>query len=273
MTRQLWKLQQISERLWILALTITQHAGALGSDGRGFAICAEETRITTEKVQLLVEKALFDNEVISKENILPYANELNTLALNTALESFRLWEKGKQAAVCADEIRKLAYEISMLFVEKPESLDEKIRKMVMPWSKKPLLTVNQNNEQFMLINIAGIPIVENLLFIQEIFYGLEEAGEYINVRGRKLPIINGNKFLGKSISNPTYIILQTLWEDKKTEYVIAADSCNGLFHSPIGTPILPPEDMPFSKFVRECWENENGEPFYFIDWEKMAQSK
>ena len=29
-------------------------------------------------------------------------------------------------------------------------------------------------------------------------------------------------------------------------------------------------DMPLAKYVRECWENENGNPFYFMDWIKMA---
>ena len=271
MNRTIWKLQQISERLWILAVTITQHAGALGIDGRGFAVIAEETRIITEKVQILIEKALFDDEIICKENIFPYAKELNMIALNAALESFRLWEKGKQAAVCADEMRKLSHEIMVLFEEKPTTFENEIKQMIAPWSKKPLLTVNQNNEQFMLITIAGIPIVENLLFIQEVFYGLNEIDGYINLRNRKLPVINGNNIIGKTLENPIYIVLQTSWADEKTEYAIATEKIDFLFHSPIGTPISPPNDMPLSKFVRECWDNENGEPFYFVDWKKLYE--
>lgn len=42
-----------------------------------------------------------------------------------------------------------------------------------------------------------------------------------------------------------------------------------LSFSPIGKPVEPSADMPLAKYVRECWENENGEPFYFMDWTKM----
>ena len=33
----------------------------------------------------------------------------------------------------------------------------------------------------------------------------------------------------------------------------------------------PPADMLLAKYVCECWENENGVPFYFMDWTKMVK--
>jgi len=54
-------------------------------------------------------------------------------------------------------------------------------------------------------------------------------------------------------------------------YAISVDSCDDILYSPVGTPVPPPADMPLSEYVRECWENENGEPFYFMDWVKTAK--
>ena len=202
MNRTLWKLQKIGERLWILAVTITQHAGALGRDGKGFAIVAEETRRMTERIESLIEKALFDDEIINKEKLTPYAKILNILALNAALEAFRLWEKGKQAAVCAEEIRKLAHEIGVLLDDIPIELEEKIKQMVAPYPMKPLSSVSPHCE-FMLFPIGGIPIVENLNYIKEITFGLECKDENINLRGVSLPVINCCEISDKTSNDPT----------------------------------------------------------------------
>ena len=66
-----------------------------------------------------------------------------------------------------------------------------------------------------------------------------------------------------------YIILRTPWAEECKEYAVVVDDFSCLFYSPIGTPVDPPANMPLTKYVRECWENENGDPFYFMDWVKM----
>ena len=208
-----------------------------------------------------------DDEEINKDAITPTAVELNLLALNTALESFRLGARGKQTAICAEDIRNLAYEICILL---DENTAVQAKKIVMPWSKNPLSTVNQNNE-FMLFMVAGVPIVENLIYIQEVAVGLEETNGYINLRGKEIPVLDMFKILDKSLENRTFIILRTPWADKNHEFAVIVDSCSGLFYCPIGTPIKPPVDNLISRYVRECWENENGEPFYFMDWNKLYE--
>ena len=79
---------------------------------------------------------------------------------------------------------------------------------------------------------------------------------------RIVPVINS--------INLKYIILRTPWAEESAEYAVAVDDFVTLFYSPIGSPVPAPTDMPLAEYVRECWENENGDPFYFMDWVKMA---
>jgi len=262
--RTLWKLEQINERLWILAAMIAQQAGSFGHDGLGFAVIAEETRKLTEKMQYLTEQALFEGENIKKEEISDIALQLNLLALNSTIQAYLLEFKGRQAAVvCTEEIRKLAYEIVKIFDDK---LDERVKQSVNPYPKNPLKTVNQNYS-FLMFTVAGVPVKENLGNISDVngIY-VEHTDKTINIRGREFPLVS------KSAEPTCYIIMYTIWsnQDKTKSVVVAADSCEGIITCPLGTPVEPPSDMPLAKYVRECWENENGEPFYFMDWTKMV---
>ena len=145
----------------------------------------------------------------------------------------------------------------------------------MPWSKKPLSSVNPHSE-FTLLHIAGVPVVEPLGCVNEVVFGghLEKIDGYINLRGKKLPVIESDKVFGKITSdNPLFIIINTPWAENNNKYAVAVDSCAGLFFSPVGTPVSPPADKPFAKFIRECWDNENGDPFYFMDWVKMHKEQ
>jgi len=268
MTRKLFKLNQISERLWILAANTAMVAAGLGRDGRGFAIVAEETRKMTDKMQQLVTEAIFDDVEINVEVMKEMALQIMLLALNAAIESHKLDIKGKQAAVCAEEIRSLAY---MLTTEISEDVPlDRLPDMVIPWSKAPLTSVQSDNVCFILLKTGDIYFVENLINIQMVCYGLtENENKNIILRGTELPVINTPNLLNKRTENPTYIILRAPWAEDNKEYAVAVDSFGCLFYSPIGTPIAPPENMPLAKYVRECWENENGDPFYFMDWVKM----
>jgi chemotaxis signal transduction protein len=267
MNRKIYKLQQIGDRLWILAANTAMVAALLGRDGRGLAIVAEETRNMTEKMQHMVERALFEDEVIETEKLKNSAQQIMLLALNAAIESNSLHEKGKQAAVCADEIRNLS---SMLFSE--ISADKSLNKqpdIIAPWAKTPLTTISQY-PTFILLKIGDIYIVENLLNVHEVFYGLpvNENGCLI-IRDVELPVINIHKFLNSESEDTFFIALSAPWAEKSDKYAVIVDSVVFLFYSPVGKPITPPDDMPLAKYVRECWANENGEPFYFIDWTKM----
>jgi len=271
MNRKLYKLQQIGDRLWILAAMTAMQAAALGRDGRGFAIVAEETRKMTDKMQYLVEQAMFDDEDVDMETMKEKAHEILLLALNAAIEANRLQEKGKQAAVCAEEIRALSY---MLANEISDDIPlDRIPKNSVPWAKTPLSTIPQliPSPTFILLKTAETFIVENLLNVQEVCYGFTvNKDNRLMLRGNELPVINVSEFLNRKTDKTIYIILCAPWADESAKYAVAVESFECLFYSPIGTPIAPPADMPLSKYVRECWENENGEPFYFMDWIKMA---
>jgi len=270
MNRKQYKLQQISDRLWTCAANTALVAAALGRDGRGIAVVAEEARKLSDKVQNSIEKALFEDDEIKMETLKDAAQEIMFLAYNAAIESHWLEEKGKQAAVCAEEIRSLAYSLTteisddMPLDRHPEN--------VIPWAKTPLTTVKSNNLCFFLFQAGGTFFVENLINIEEVCYGLwvKENNNKIIVRGKEFPVINLPEYLKKESDIIKYIILHTPWAEECKEYAVAVDDFTCLFYSPIGTSVLPPADMPLAKYVRECWENENGEPFYFMDWAKMA---
>ena len=270
MNRKLYRLQQIGDRLWILATNTAMVAAFLGQDGRSFAIVADETRKVTNKMQQLVERALFEEEEIETAEIKDAAQEIMFLALNAAIESHRLRERGKQAAVCAEEIRSLAYMLTTVISE-DVPLD-RLPDMVIPWAKTPLTSVISENTCFILLKTGNLHFVENIINIQEVCYGLVERKDgNIILRGVEIPVVSTQELLNIETDIPTYIILRTPWAEERNLFAVAVDSIGCLFYSPIGTPVAPPTDMPLADYVRECWENEKGDPFYFMDWIKMAK--
>jgi hypothetical protein len=246
---------------------MAQQAAALRNDGRGFAAIAEETRILANKIIQIMEQALFEGEELNKGQIEDIALQFNLLALNGAVESCHLGSKGKQVAVCADEIRNFAHEIAVLTYG--ESVNEKIRQRIRPWPKKPMSTISRS-EDLLSFTVDGTIIYENLLNVYEIIQRyFEPIDGRLHIRGAEYPLLNPSGKLGKPEGFSCYVILNTPWAEKNMRYAVAVDSCIGIDNCPVGTPIDPPSGMPLAAYVRECWENENGEPFYFMDWAKM----
>jgi hypothetical protein len=264
MNRTLWKLDRIGERLWMMARLIAAQAAALGRDGRGIAVVAEETRKMADKVNEAVEKAMFEDAELNTTLISELAFQLNLLALNSALESYRLGHLGKQSAVCFDEIRSLASGIVRLFDKQAADND---KQCIHPWPKQPLTSIKSC--EFLHMNIAGINILESLDNVQEVNAFRGSNSNTLDVRGMRLPLIDCFKMLDKTQEVPINVIINTPWAGQNKTYAVAADvKCIHL--TPVGRHIDAPRDMPLAKYVRECWENENGEPFYFMDWTKMV---
>jgi len=269
MNKKLYRLQQIGERLWSLATTAAMISAGLGRDGRGFAIVADEIRNIAGKIQSQVEKALFDGEEAEPGNLKDAAHEIMNLALNAAIESHRLDIQGKQAAVCAEEIRSQAY---LLTTEISEDIPlDRLPDMIIPWAKAPLTTIVSHNHCFILLKTADTFFAENLINIKEVLYGLpENENKNIVLRGVEIPLINTPKLLKTTSENPAYLILQAPWAEENKEYAVAVDTFGCLFYSPIGTPVAPPADTPLAEYIREYWESENETPFLFMDWPAMA---
>ena len=245
-------------------LTATVSA-TIGYDGQGIAVVAEEARAMANKVNGIVEKAMFEGAEIDRDALIDLATQSNLLALNNAIESHNIGERGKSAAVCADEIRCLSREIQCLL---GSDAAEKEKQAVAPWAANPLTTASER-ACYILLNIGGIPIIENLSNVREISMFNKYTEKNIDLRGMELPLADGFKLLGKTQETPTFVMIRTPWAEQNKVYAVAAD-VHYLFYSPAGKTIAPPADMPLAKYVRECWENENGEPFYFMDWTKMS---
>ncbi len=263
MNKTLWKLQIIGERLWMLANTTAQQAATLEMEGRGLAVVSNETRKLAQKVYEMVERALFEDREIKPGNMRDVAMMLNLLALNSAIESHHIGWRGKPAAVCADDIRCLAYELAMLF----DNSEPKRCDGITPIPKDRITSADNCNE-FLLLNVAGVTVVERLANIKEVCMLNECTETHIKLRGMEIPLIDGHKLIGKPKGESAFIILQTPWAEQNKTYAVAANvMC--IFCSPIGKPVDAPTDMPLAKYVREYWESENSEPFYFMDWPKM----
>lgn len=267
MNKIIWKLQIIGERLWVLANLTAQRAGALELQGKGFAVVADETRHLANQIHTLVERALFEEHEIELHNIRDMSMRLYLLALNSAIEASRLGVQGKPVAVCADDIRQLAYDTAIL-----SDVDDGLKKFdgITPLPKERITSLEEPKE-FLLMNIAGITIVEPLINVKEICMGYHGCTEtHLTLRGMEIPLIDAYKLLGKPKNEDeiVFVLLQTPWAEQNKTYAVAAEvSC--LFFCPIGKPIAAPSDMPLARYVREYWESENDQPFYFMDWPKM----
>jgi hypothetical protein len=253
--------------MWLLAAMAATQAAPMGSNGRGFAVIAEEARIITEKMNTVLDRTSFDGEELNKNMIIDLAFHLKLLALNAAIEAYQLDVAGKQVAVCAEEIRVLACCITQLVDVQSE---ENARREANPWPKNPLTSVNQSY-CFLSFKIAGITVYENLDNIREVVsnYFAEKEG-VLQLRKRSYPVIYGSKSPGSDSKHLYWVILQTPWAAQDVTYAVAAEDINAIYASPIGTSAAASDEMPLAKYVRECWDNKNGEPFYFMDWSQMA---
>ncbi|MCL2703801.1 MAG: hypothetical protein FWE91_09370 [Defluviitaleaceae bacterium] len=263
MNRILWKLQNAGERLWLLANITAQQSATFEIEGLGLAVVAEETRKMAEKINELVERALFEEKEIQPGHLRDVAFMLNLLAFNSAIESHRMGWRGKPVAVCADDIRSLAYEITKLF----DGNTNQLRRCV-PLPKNRMTSVDRGID-YLRINIDGIAIAEPLINIKEICFA-ERTETHVKLRGMEVPLIDLYKQLGKTQDEPTYIILNTPWAAQNKTYAVTAN-VTYIFNSPIGIPTAAPPDTPLAGYIREYWESENGEPFLFLDWPKLTR--
>ena len=266
MDRTIWKLDHIGERLWTMAALTAAHAASLENGGKGLAVVAEETRWAGEHIRAAVEKAAVEEEGLNKAFIIDLTDRLNLLAFNCAIEASRIIGfTGKQAAIYADEIRQLADEIFCLFDEERAA---RRKRTVSPWAAVPSSAAKKG--EFLLLHAGGIPFVEPLTNIQEVCVASAHESS-IGLRGTEYPLIDLYQRLGKERESRTHVIVRTPWAEENRSCAVAAD-VSFIFFSPIGRPAEVPSDMPLAGYVRECWENENGEPFYFMDWPRMLSA-
>ncbi|MCL1843180.1 MAG: hypothetical protein FWF79_05155 [Defluviitaleaceae bacterium] len=268
MNKTLWKLQTTGERLWLMSNMIAQQAAVLGSDGRGIAVVADEARKMANKYQKIVERSLFEGEEINPDIIRKAAFHLNLLALNSAIECENIGLRSKPAAVCVEDIRNLAYDISVLFDE--DKTEESGYHGSTPITKDRIKSVNES-KGFLLLNIAGVYVTELITNVKEICWGEEHLDTCYNLRGREIPLIDAYKMLGIPCGKRTtytYVILNTPWATQNKLYAVAAEVIC-IFYSTIGTAKVAPDNTPLAEYIREYWESENDMPFLFMDWPKM----
>lgn len=264
MNNMLWKLDHIGERLWMMATLIAAHAASLENGGKGLAVVAEETRRTGTLIHAMVEGAIMEEREMDRAAMRDLAQRLNLLAINGAIEALRITGfTGRQAAIYADEIRELADGILCLF---DEMFAARRKQTAPPWAADPSSAAC--SDRFLLMQAGGISLVEPAANVQEVCVASAREDGKIQLRGMALPRIDLYRLLGKERESRTHVILRTPWAAKSQAFAVTAEA-SLIFPSPIGKPAAVPEGMPLAGYVRECWENENGEPFYFIDWARL----
>ena len=274
MNKILWKLHVSGERMWMLANSIAQQSSVMGRDGKGMAVVAEETRNMANKIYEIVERAMFEDEEVEQGKLRDIAFMMNLLALNSAIECSRLGVRGQPAVVCTEDIRTIAYNISILFGEEKSEGYYGYTPIpqesygITPIPKDRIKSSDHNNE-FIFLNVAGVHVVELLSNIKEICICLERTDTHVKVRGMDVPLIDCYKALEKTQDEQVFVILHTPWAEQNKVYAVAADVL-GLFFSPTCIPANIPSGIPLAEYVREYWESENDLPFIFMDWTKMV---
>lgn len=268
MNKTLWKLGRISDKLWLIASSIAMEACKWGTDGRNFAVVADETRNVAEKISSLVESSLFENEDIKQGVIEDMVTQLSYLTINVAIEAQRSGQRGKAVAICAEDTRNLVFELIEL-VDGKKQFDH----TPPPYSAKVMSSID-NKVCFMKFTIDGYEIIENLNFIQEVVSNkIEHDKTHVMLRGSNIPIIDCFSLLGKQKDDAFYVILRTPWAKKNEIYAVAIDELgvNAIFYSSVGIPFTPDKSMALSEYVRECWEAADSEPFRFMNWPAMVK--
>jgi hypothetical protein len=98
---------------------------------------------------------------------------------------------------------------------------------------------------------------------------VERTDTHISFREQTVRLVDPFRVMGAAKDAASYVILKTPWAEQNKTYAVAVDAVIGLYFSPVGTPVAAPAAMPLAAYVRECWDSENGDPIYFMDWPKM----
>jgi hypothetical protein len=256
-------MQSIAERLWMSASTIANEAARAGMEGREFAVVADESRKAAGALHTQVENCLFEQGEPENEGILEMATHLNFLALNAAIAAAHGKERGKGVAVCADDIRNLAGQLSALLGAAPW-------RMAAPIAAEPMTTLDERF-YYLQAMVGDFRFMENLAFVREVVSKQAgREGDFLILRGIRIPVINLYPLLEKKRDEAAYLILKTPWAKEDNAYAVAVDGQMCLGVSPVGTPSRRDESQPLAAYLRDTWESSDGEPFRFMDWVKLA---
>lgn len=277
--QKIWNCQILAERAWTLSINLAMEAGKRGQLGEGYAVIAEETRTLALKLFKIVENAKYGTlGEASFDEVLDIAKMTGLLALNTVVES--TWVKNHTDAgnstseitisICAEEIRMLTNGLTDLIE------GERKNTLCIPEITNPIKSSSEQVE-LLQFSIAGIPLFENLRYIQEVcsaHAGMIKNGNLM-LRNLSIPVINCFDQFSltpvKSSGRTTHIIVNTDWDKPNQIYAVAVDDPDNstLSRSRIGMNTVPKTDNVFGKYARECWDAFEDRQILFLDWNKL----
>jgi chemotaxis signal transduction protein len=271
----LWKCQALAEQARGLARSIAMEAAR--RDSEAYAVVASETLKIADSLLRDVGRARFGgiDEALFVSAMSGEAEILGMLAINSAIVA--LQSRGEKGiAICADEVHRIAAELS-----EAAGAAESSTIAILPEAARPS-AASRAEEYFLAFSIGGARVTENLRFIREIMrydpsaLGFREGS--MDLRGRRIPLIDACAALGRDAppgeGSRRIAVVNADWtREEGREFGVAVDriAINAIFRTRIGLAAAPAgRDIPAS-LVREAWDATDGSQFLFLDWPALSR--
>jgi len=279
--KKIWFIEQYAHRIWTVSLSLAQEAARAGQYGRGYAVVAHEARIYSDKLFEYAEKIRFDGADKGKyKGLTDLTVMLGYLAVNAALEIQRMSDVNmdfnipKSMAVFAEELRRLAIALSDLN-DKPVWRGQ----FTLPEITYPLEST-RNAGFFFMFSIGGVPLVESIDHIQEVYYlpADDITDGSARLRSVRIPVIDCYRRLNLRHKNMvkerhSVAVVCPARGNAEARYAVPIDDLelNALFYSKTGHAVPPNRGHAFADYARECWDAVGGDQLVFVDWAKFIE--
>jgi len=278
----LWKLDRTAQKALQLSTAFAVLGKKLGEAGTGwkYNVLANEVRILTENLLSIIRKRKFgDVESEHQEGEFNYeelTRMLELMALNTMVACI-LQTESPEAIIYAEDLREVVNDMKKFLNDGKAHQSAPVAPPVL----KQYHPVSSATYSFLIYQIGGIKLVENVQFIVEIrsYSGARRHkmidGNSITIHGRTFPFLDSYQTLGlqTQVSEEQQLIITVLVPhlSQETYLNFRVDSVDlyGFFQSKLGKTASLEKPPLSNDNVREVWLTEDDEPLIFLDWEKL----
>jgi hypothetical protein len=277
--KKIWLIEQYAQKVWTVSLTLAQEAACAGEHGRGYAVVANETRTLANNLFDYVGRIKFDPAGADDfKEVADFATMMKLLCVNADLEAVNGatvsmdYNIPKSMAVFADDLRTIAGRLGEL-----ANGDLWRKPFVVPELANP--TESGANDCFTLFTVGGHPLLENMRYINEVFYRsrTDFAAGTLSVRGTDIPVVDCYRRLGLAYPQtewqPLLIIRRGPFSGTHEMHAVPIDDLGMrmLYYTRVGRSVAPKPAHPFAAYARDCWDMVGGDQAVFADWNKLQE--